>query len=574
MESDNSSPRPVSAATDTAGNAGPEEVMARTGEKPGPDATGEALQGDEGAFEGADDDEEGEDDEFSAVALEPEGPIAVGDTGERPPAYLEPEPPEVLPELDGVTESGEPAEISPRLLDPDAVKVVHRLRQHNFEAYFVGGCVRDLLVGLKPKDFDIATSATPNEVRDLFRNCRLIGRRFRLAHVYFKGGKIIEVSTFRRSPTDLAAVAEPDTEAPNEETAAELDADAESEGADLLITTDNVWGSAEEDARRRDFTVNGLFYDVGAGKVIDFVRGRRDLDRRVIRTISDPEIRLREDPVRLIRGVRFAAKLDFDIEPRTYAAMEGAVEDLPRCAPPRLLEDTFRILRGGTCAQALKLLSALDALQVLLPPVAEFMNKSGPQGQERFYAHARALDSHIKQGQAFEDAVLLATLLLPLSQAAPVEDETLDGKPHVAQVVEELLSELVRTARLPRRIAERTRMILFAQKTLQGTRRRRGSLASFRRHPLFGESLAVFELSVEATGEFADELAKWKAGGAPEPVAGAAGGPEVGRKRRRRRRRRGGPPGSGGEGGGPAGEGGAGSGGGTPPNGTPPAAAT
>ncbi len=469
-----------------------------------------------------------------ALVEEPGEALAVGDTGERPPEIIVEEPPEPLPELEGKTDSGEPAEIDPRLLDPDAVKVVHRLRSHGFEAYFVGGCVRDLLVGLKPKDFDVATSATPDDVRDIFRNCRLIGRRFRLAHVYFKGGKIIEVSTFRRNPGEGL----PDTEASNAETAAEVE-QAEA-GADLLITTDNVFGTAEEDARRRDFTVNALFYDTAAGKVIDFVRGRRDLERQVIRTIGDPEVRLREDPVRLIRGVRFAAKLGFDIDPRTYAAMEGAVEDLPRCAPPRLLEDTFRLLRGGISEPSLKLISALDALKELMPPVDEFLKRGGQDVERVFYAHARALDARVKSGSAFEDAVLLAVLLQPLCESAP-EDEGQggEGRPQVARAVEELLAELVRTARLPRRIAERCRMILFAQRTLSGQRRRRGSLASFRRHPLFAEALHVFEMSVEATGQHQEALERWKAGGAPESAPGAPAAAE-GRGRRRRRRRRGG----------------------------------
>lgn len=240
---------------------------------------------------------------------------ARGEEVEEVPTILEPEP-EPTPDeralhAPHVRPTGEPAEIDPDELDPDALKVVLRLHQHGHQAYMVGGCVRDLLLGRKPKDFDIATSATPNEVRGIFRNCRLIGRRFRLAHVYFKGGKIIEVSTFRANPTELEAAAN--------------GGEDDGEGEDLLITHDNVFGTAQQDARRRDFTINGLFYDVAEGRVIDYVRGRRDLDERFIRTIGDPEVRMREDPVRILRAVRFAAKLELDIESRTYAAMEGAV---------------------------------------------------------------------------------------------------------------------------------------------------------------------------------------------------------------------------------------------------------
>ncbi|NPC85206.1 polynucleotide adenylyltransferase PcnB, partial [Pyxidicoccus fallax] len=435
-----------------------------------------------------------------------------------------------------VRPTGEPAEIDPDELDPDALKVVLRLHQHGHQAYMVGGCVRDLLLGRKPKDFDIATSATPNEVRGIFRNCRLIGRRFRLAHVYFKGGKIIEVSTFRANPTELEPAANANGNGEDE---------GESSGEDLLITHDNVFGTAQQDARRRDFTINGLFYDVAEGRVIDYVRGRRDLDERFIRTIGDPEIRMREDPVRILRAVRFAAKLEFDIESRTYAAMEGAVEDLPRCAPARLLEETFRLIRGGVSAPALKLLDALDALKILLPPVDAYLKQYGKEGEKTFYAFANAMDRRVTAGEPLDDAILLAMLLMPISRSpAPEEAEAQaqeggGGRPSVSQVVEDLLAGFVQSARLPRRIAERCRMLLLAQRTLSGERRRRS--AAFKRHPLFNEALTVFEMTVEATGEGREQLEAWKAGEVPPPRAGATDeGPDAGgqRKRRRRRRRR------------------------------------
>ena len=491
-----------------------------------------------------DGDDSGDDDEYEDSEVEA---ALASEAAEPPPPppMLEDEIPEhtpslitaPIPDIPLQTPEGAPAEVDPSRFDVDALKVVHRLHQFDHQAYFVGGCVRDLLLGRKPKDFDIATSATPSEVRGIFRNCRLIGRRFRLAHVYFKGGKIVEVSTFRANPTELEELEPPP------------DADADGENRDdLLITQDNVFGTAEQDARRRDFTINGLFYDVFAGKVLDYVRGRRDLDQRQIRTIGDPETRMREDPVRILRAVRFACKLDLDIESRTYAAMEGVVEDLPRCAPPRLLEETFRLIRGGVAAPALKLLSALDALRILLPPIDRFLREGGRAAEESFYAHAAALDRKVASSpEPMEDAILLSALLLPLSRAAPAppspEDEAAEEeRPTVAQAIEELLRQFVQTARLPRRIAERTRMVLLAQRTLAGDRRRRGSLASFRRHPLFSEALTVFEMGVEATGEGRDALEAWRSGGAPQVKPGA----EVpsGRRRRRRRRRGGGGGGS------------------------------
>ncbi|MCP3060636.1 polynucleotide adenylyltransferase PcnB [Myxococcus sp. K38C18041901] len=471
---------------------------------------------------------------LAAAEAQDAAEAAADEEVEQVPTVLEPEP-EPTPyerELHAphVRSTGEPAEIDPDELDPDALKVVLRLHQHGHQAYLVGGCVRDLLLGRKPKDFDVATSAHPNEVRAIFRNCRLIGRRFRLAHVYFKGGKIIEVSTFRANPTELEAAAPAAPE------------DGESgEGDDLLITHDNVFGTAQQDARRRDFTINGLFYDVSEGRVIDYVRGRRDLDERFIRTIGDPEVRMREDPVRILRAVRFAAKLDLDIESRTYAAMEGAVEDLPRCAPARLLEETFRLIRGGVSAPALKLLDALDALKLLLPPVNAYLKQHGKEGEKTFYAFAQALDRRVAAGEPLDDAILLAALLVPISHSAPPAEPQDGGRPSVSQVVEELLAGFVQSARLPRRIAERCRMLLLAQRTLSGERRRKS--AAFRRHPLFGEALTVFEMSVEATSEGREQLEAWKAGEVPQPRAESSdgeGGSEPGgqRKRRRRRRRR------------------------------------
>jgi poly(A) polymerase len=464
-------------------------------------------------------------------------------------------------------------EISPEHLDADAVRVVARLRQHGFEAYLVGGCVRDLLLGRVPKDFDIATSAHPNQVKELFRNCRLIGRRFRLAQVYFKGGKILEVATFRKNPTEveepapppdtaldatteqalktiegddlavapLAAAPEPAPATPAEEGPDPVEAEEAIGGVvpddeDVFITQDNVFGTSQEDARRRDFTINGLLYDPTAGQVIDYVGGLRDLAHQEIRTIGDPEVRMREDPVRLLRAVRFSCKLELDIESRTYAAMEGAVEDLPRCSPPRLLEETFRLIRGGVSSPSLKLLRALDALKVLLPPVDEYLCAEGPEAEGEMLDFAAALDERVKAGDAYDDSMLLAALLLPLSLNLSEPGTSEEQPTLVARPIETLLRELVRTARLPRRIAERTRMLLLAQPTLAGERRRRGGLQSFRRHPLFTESLKVFEVWVAATGEKGDALEAWKSGGAPVASPDAPGP----RKRRRRKRRGGG----------------------------------
>jgi poly(A) polymerase len=494
--------------------------------------------------------------------------------------------------------SGDTPDIDPARLDPEATRVVQRLLQRGHQAYFVGGCVRDLLIGKEPKDFDVATSATPDEVRALFRNSRLIGRRFRLAHVYFKGGKVIEVSTFRASPTMVeepqpseALEGEVHTEGAehiaqaDQEALAAVEVDAEPPSTpvedvqdevtppvpvqaapekDLLITEDNVFGTAEEDARRRDFTMNGLFYDVASGRVIDHVRGLRDLAEREIRTIGDPEKRMREDPVRILRAVRFAAKLGLDIEARTYAAMEGCVEDLPRCSQARLLEETFRLVRGGDAATALKLIAALDALKMLLSPVDEYLRGQDAEGVEEYWNFVATMDERIKSSVPFDDSQVLACILLPIALDEPAdatEEEEGSKPPSVNEAIERLLQELVQKARLPRRIAERCRMMLQAQRALAGLRRKRGGLGRFRAHPLFREALSVFEVWVKATGEHEAALESWRAGGAPTPSPDAPGP-----KRRRRGRRRGprGREGGGREGGGRegGGQGGGGQGGG------------
>src|SRR5215467_6518730 len=245
--------------------------------------------------------------------------------------------------------------IARELIDPDAEKILRRLRRSGHTAYLVGGCVRDLLLGRTPKDFDIATSATPQEIKDLFRNSRIIGRRFRLAHIFF-GSKIIETSTFRANPREGV---EPE------------------EGEEILIRRDNVFGTAEEDARRRDFTINGLFYDIEAEQVTDYVGGLADLEARMVRTIGDPDIRFREDPVRILRAIKFAARLDFGFEPATWTALLRWRGEISKCAPPRLLEEVHRLMRGGAARRSFELMVETGVLAVLSPYLAGLLEGDG-----------------------------------------------------------------------------------------------------------------------------------------------------------------------------------------------------
>ena len=236
-------------------------------------------------------------------------------------------------------------------IDSDADRVVRKLTRAGYKAYLVGGCVRDLLVGKTPKDFDVATSATPNEIKATFRNSRIIGRRFRLAHVFFDQ-KIIETATFRANPR-------------------------EEDEHDLLIRRDNVFGTESEDAKRRDFTINGLFYDVEREEVIDHVSGLADLEAKLVRTIGDPDIRFQEDPVRMLRAIKFAARLDFGFEPATWKALLRWRSEISKCAPPRLLEEMHRLLRGGAARRSFELMVETGVLAVLSPYLAGLLEGPG-----------------------------------------------------------------------------------------------------------------------------------------------------------------------------------------------------
>src|SRR5499425_1551850 len=227
--------------------------------------------------------------------------------------------------------------VSRRDMDPDALRVLYRLRQFGHVAYLVGGSVRDLLLARKPKDFDIGTSAHPYQVKKLFRNCWIIGRRFRLAHVKF-GTKVIEVATFRRQLGPGEEVVQDGVPAPDPST---------TEGQHL-IHRDNTFGTPEEDAFRRDFTINALFYDIATFSVIDYVRGLEDLRAGIVRSIGDPDVRLNEDPVRMLRAIAIAARLDFTIEPSLLAAIRTHRREISKSSPARMLEEYYKILRAGS----------------------------------------------------------------------------------------------------------------------------------------------------------------------------------------------------------------------------------
>ncbi len=372
-------------------------------------------------------------------------------------------------------------------IDADAAKIVRRLERAGFQAYLVGGCVRDLLLGGKPKDFDIATSARPEDVRAIFRNCRIIGRRFRLAHVFFSGGKVIEVATFRQKP--VAEMLEDELAAAPEA----ID--------DLLIRSDNVFGEAHEDALRRDFTINALFYDLDRQQVLDWCGGMADISRRAIHTIGEPAIRFREDPVRILRAIKFAARLDLGITPDVVDAMVAYRDELAKAARPRVFEEILRLLRAGAARRSMWLLWESGAMAVLLPELAAFLDdhEGTDGGANRFWQKLRAIDEKTaRQGTPLDDIVLFSTLLHePILEACAEEDDKIAA-------AYEFLEPIVERIAVPRRISDIMRRIIAIQPRLEA-----GRPGRFARTELISPALDIFELDLisrERSTAFVDEM--------------------------------------------------------------------
>lgn len=398
-------------------------------------------------------------------------------------------------------------QITPSDIDEDAYKVLRRLHQFGYHAYLVGGGVRDLLLGRRPKDFDVVTSARPNEVRKLFRNCRLIGRRFRLAHILFGGGKVIETATFRARPSH------------------------EGEG-DELITDDNEFGTAESDAYRRDFTVNGLFYDPATNEVIDYVDGLEDIDERVLRTIGEPGVRFREDPVRMLRAVKFAARLTFEIEPATRQAICDERGELRKAAVPRLLEEILRMLWGGAAARSFEVLAELDLLEVLLPEMSAFLGRPVEEPWHPMRGLLKAVNRRCNGQPALQNGVLLAALFWPLYQALIDDLPQRPGNRHLRPLADSLVGPAAMRLRIPRRDVATLVGVLEGQFRLEAAKKRRPTRAAFARTPHFPAIVDFLELRADA-GELPSGIAsEWRKLAAEFPQ-------DEDRGRRRRSRPRG-----------------------------------
>lgn len=352
--------------------------------------------------------------------------------------------------------------------DSDALKVYHRLREAHYKTYFVGGCIRDLLLGRTPKDFDIATAARPNQVCKLFRNGRVIGRRFLIVSVFF-GSKMIEVTTFRKSPWRHGL--------PEKE--------------NLLVNSDNVFGTDEEDARRRDFTINALFYDVQERTVIDYVDGLKDLKFGHIRIIGEPEIRFSEDPVRIIRAIKLQAILGFNIVPETNQAIYKCVQKLSEASTARLFLELQKILRSGASHNCFRELADATVFGIISPDI-----------QRIWYQDSTAsfllkqmlinLDNLTPQHRSkISEEILLSSICLPLltSNKSFIKNNDL-----MMEISRQKLLRLIHNFNIPRRMMERTldiiRTAIYLERTpISGLRNKK-----FVQTLLFSEALENLKL--------------------------------------------------------------------------------
>lgn len=410
-------------------------------------------------------------------------------------------------------------EIANSRIHQDALRVVSRLSRNGHEAYLVGGCVRDLLLGRKPKDFDVATAAHPRQIRSLFRNARIIGRRFRLAHVVY-GDHIVETATFRTKPPQ-----------------------SDDEDEDPLIREDNAFGTAAEDALRRDFTINGLFLDPLDGRILDYVGGLADLEAGVLRTIGDPSVRIAEDPVRILRAIKFATRLGFRIDEATWGAMVEHAGLLERSAPARVVEEILRLLHSGTSLGAFRMLRACGGLRVLLPEVDEYLGRrddpdpSAHDRADQYWRLLEALDADVHAGRPPSRALSMAVVWLRI-----VEREAERARPggshdpgELYRAAEAVLERSSSSARLARKDAAIARQMISDQPRFALGAQNNPRTLLFLREPDLPESLNLLRLRVSAWGQGWDVYEGWMAS---YEEARALPADEVARLRKKKRRRR------------------------------------
>jgi poly(A) polymerase len=419
--------------------------------------------------------------------------------------------------------------ISIELVDAAALSVVQGLADAGFEAFLVGGCVRDMLLGVAPKDFDVATNATPEQVKAVFRRARLVGRRFRIAHVRF-GRETIEVSTFRRQVDDEEVV--------TSHSRRELQDRHSARSAEGMILRDNVYGDMHEDAFRRDFTINALYYDPIARTLIDYAGGLADLRARRLRLIGEPNVRLREDPVRILRAIRFATKLDFEIDCKTREAIPRAAYMINAVAPPRLFDELCKLLLYGHAAAAWEMLQQFDLADALFPD-----HNTSSRSLEMIRNAMLGTDQRVREDKPVTPGFLIAVLLWDSYRERLAQHS--DAMPLVEareSASTEALRDQGEIAAIPRRFGQFVRETWLLQPRLEVPHGK--GLAQLVAHPRF-RAAYDFLLLRAGVGEVEQELATWWTdyqAADDETRHGMSGalGPGKG-KRRRRRRRRGGP---------------------------------
>jgi len=374
--------------------------------------------------------------------------------------------------------------ISRRMIDEEALKVLYRLHRHGFLAYLVGGSVRDLLLGKTPKDFDVATNAHPHEINSLFKNSRIIGRRFRLVHVFFRGGKIVEVSTFRsRSEFEEVQTAE-----------------------GTILRTDS-FGTPAEDALRRDITINGLFYNIADFSIIDYIGGMTDLERHVIRAIGNPDERFQQDPARMIRVIRHAARTGFSIESETYQAILRHREEIQRCSPSRLRDEFLRELGEGAANPSLHLMLQTGLLFSLFPGLERALGHrslSEKKAREFFLSLFDLADQLIKEGRQVSEPILLALFLVPYLRAITPEHPFLARREkylYHGQSIHWAVHEILTPFSFARVAKETASQLLMAQENIKKSARNGVIPRRLRMKKYFKEAVLLFGIEAQARGE-------------------------------------------------------------------------